>query len=76
MELDPQASVQAHAGSGIVIARFARFAAGDVSRLLIGRLQPAARAAGGNIVVLSSTGLGELTCAKQCGVPRTRRRSG
>ena len=30
--IDPQASIQAHAGNGIVIARFAEFDAGDVSR--------------------------------------------
>jgi glycolate oxidase FAD binding subunit len=60
LEMDPQASIQAHAGNGIVIARFARFEAGDISRGLIGRLQPAAQSAGGNAVVLSSS-LGSLT---------------
>ena len=54
-ELDPQASIQAHAGNGIVTARFARFDAGDVSRGLIARLHPAAQRLGGNAVVLSST---------------------
>jgi FAD/FMN-containing dehydrogenase len=54
-ELDPQASIQAHAGNGIVIARFASFDAGDVSRGLIARLHPAAQQWGGNAVVLSST---------------------
>jgi glycolate oxidase FAD binding subunit len=53
-ELDPQASIQAHAGNGIVIARFASFDAGDVSRGLIARLHPAAQQWGGNAVVLSS----------------------
>ncbi len=51
---DPAASIQAHAGNGIVIARLAKFDAGDVSRVLIGHLQPAAEAAGGSVVVLSS----------------------
>ncbi len=54
-ELDPQASIQAHAGNGIVIARFNKFDAADVSRGLIARLQPAAQNAGGGAVVLSST---------------------
>jgi glycolate oxidase FAD binding subunit len=54
-ELDPQASLAAHAGNGIVIARFANFDAADVSRKLIGRWQPAAQLAGGGAVVLSST---------------------
>lgn len=53
--IDPQASIQAHAGNGIVIARFAAFEAGDVSRVLVGRLQPAAALAGGHAIVLSST---------------------
>jgi glycolate oxidase FAD binding subunit len=60
LRLDPRASIQAHAGNGIVIARFNEFEAGDVSRNLIGRLQPAARQAAGSVVVLSST-LGGLT---------------
>ncbi len=55
LKIDPQASVQAHAGNGIVIARFTQFGSGDVSRNLIGRLQPAAQLAGGNVLVLSST---------------------
>jgi glycolate dehydrogenase FAD-binding subunit len=54
-QIDPQASIQAHAGNGVVIARFSRFEAADVSRQLIGRLHPAARMAAGNAVVLSST---------------------
>jgi glycolate oxidase FAD binding subunit len=55
LQLDPQASIQAHAGNGIVIARFSQFDINDVSRALIGRLQPAAQRAGGHVVVLSST---------------------
>lgn len=61
LEIDPAASLQAHAGSGVVIARFVKFEAAQVSRALVGRLHPAARAAGGGLVVLSSDGLGELT---------------
>ncbi|HKD36764.1 MAG TPA: FAD-binding oxidoreductase [Pirellulales bacterium] len=54
-------SIQAHAGNGIVIARYPTFPAGGVSRLLVGRIQPAAQNAGGSVVVLSSTLGGELT---------------
>ena len=61
LEIDPAASVQAHAGSGIVIVRFAQFTPGDVSRSLIGRLQPAAVAGGGQLVVLSSSFAADLT---------------
>ncbi len=60
-EATPDCSIQAHAGNGIVLARFPTFAAGGVSRILIGRLQPAAQNAGGNLIVLSSTLGGELT---------------
>jgi glycolate oxidase FAD binding subunit len=59
-QIDPQASIQAHAGNGVVIARFDRFDPADVSRVLVGRLQPAAALAGGHAVVLSSP-LGGLT---------------
>ncbi|HEY2894495.1 MAG TPA: FAD-binding oxidoreductase, partial [Pirellulales bacterium] len=54
-EHDPDASIQAHAGSGIVIAQLPHFTSDHVSRVLIGRLQPAARQAGGSVTVLSST---------------------
>ena len=57
----PDCSIQAHAGNGIVIARYPTFPAGGVSRILVGRLQPAAQNAGGNLIVLSSTLSGELT---------------
>ena len=61
LEIDPAASVQAHAGTGVVIVRFADFPAAAISRALIGRLQPAAAAAAGRLVVLSSTHASELT---------------
>lgn len=54
MAVDPACSIQVHAGNGIVIARFAKFAPADVSRSLIGKLQPAAVNAEGHAVVLSS----------------------
>jgi len=51
---DPKASVQAHAGNGIVIARFEGFAPGDISSTVLGRLRPAAQLSGGSAIVLSS----------------------
>jgi glycolate oxidase FAD binding subunit len=54
-EHDHDASIQAHAGNGIVIAELPHFTSEHVSRVLIGRLQPAARQAGGSVTVLSST---------------------
>ena len=47
-------TIQAHAASGIVVARFAKFAAADVSSLLVGKLRPTAIARGGSLVVLDS----------------------
>jgi glycolate oxidase FAD binding subunit len=61
LSIDSQASVQAHAGTGIVIARFAEFPPALVSLALIGKLQPAAVAAGGHAVVLSSAFAADLT---------------
>lgn len=61
LEIDPHSSIQAHAGNGIVVARFSRFSAADTSRVLIGRLQPAAAAAGGNVVIWCCPQAGELT---------------
>jgi glycolate oxidase FAD binding subunit len=66
-QIDSKASLQAHAGTGVIVARFDQFSAADVSRQLIGRLQPAARRGGGECVVLSSDGLGELTRQAQWG---------
>jgi glycolate oxidase FAD binding subunit len=59
-QLDPACSLAAHAGNGIVLARFSEFSAADTSRVVLQRLQPAAAAAGGNAVVWSSAA-GELT---------------
>lgn len=70
ISIDPQASVQAHAGNGIVLARFADFPAAKVSSQLIGQLQPAAAKAGGNVVVLSSAYQVELTARAVWGVRR------
>jgi glycolate oxidase FAD binding subunit len=60
LDIDPAASLQAHAGNGIVIGRFSEFSTSDAAKVLIGRLQPAAVAAGGNVVVWSCSA-SELT---------------
>ena len=52
-EIDPHASLQSHAGNGIVVAAFSEFSPNDASRILIQQLQPAAVAAEGNVVVWS-----------------------
>jgi glycolate oxidase FAD binding subunit len=60
-EIDAGCSIQAHAGNGIVVCRFASFPGGGVSRTVVGRLQPAAQNAGGSCVILSCSQPGEMT---------------
>lgn len=60
-ELDPNCTIQAHAGNGIVLMHLSQPIAGGVTRGLIGKLQTAAVAARGGIVVLSSAGGMEAT---------------
>jgi FAD/FMN-containing dehydrogenase len=69
LEVDANASIQAHAGNGIVVARLSRFSAADVSRQLIGTLQPAAAALGGHVVVLSADPSLDLTRQARWGSP-------
>jgi len=52
---DPKCTIQCHAGSGVVLARFREFSASDLTRQLIGKFRPAAIQRGGSLVVLSST---------------------
>jgi hypothetical protein len=42
--LDPDCSIQAHAGNGTVLIKFSRFPAQGLSRALVGDLQPIAAA--------------------------------
>jgi glycolate oxidase FAD binding subunit len=60
LEIDPRASLQSHAGNGIVLARFSEFSASDAGEVLVKKLQPAAIAAEGGVVVWSCRA-GELT---------------
>jgi glycolate oxidase FAD binding subunit len=50
-KLDPQCSIQAHAGSGIVLARFS-VDAGEAAAVVNDRLRPEVHSAGGHMVVL------------------------
>jgi glycolate oxidase FAD binding subunit len=59
--LDPHASIQSHAGSGIVIARLSAFPQEGLSRALVGNLQPAAAAQHGSLLVLSNPSGSEMT---------------
>jgi glycolate oxidase FAD binding subunit len=49
----PEASVQAHAANGIVLARIPQLAGGEITQLLTKQLQPLAMSAGGNVTILS-----------------------
>jgi glycolate oxidase FAD binding subunit len=55
LAFDSKCAVQAHAGSGIIIARFRQFSHADVTKLLVGNLRPAAVQHGGGLVVLKTT---------------------
>ena len=62
--LDPQVSIQAHAGDGVIKARFAvdesAIASGGLAKLLQERLRPVVAAAGGRMAVLSYPAGAEL----------------
>jgi len=60
-EVDPQVSIQSHAGNGVLIARFSEFPDAGLSKSLVGHLQPLAFAAQGNVVILSSATATEMT---------------
>jgi glycolate oxidase FAD binding subunit len=54
LEIDANCAVQAHAGNGIVIARFREFRHEHISKALVAKLRPAAVQLGGSLVVLRS----------------------
>jgi glycolate oxidase FAD binding subunit len=59
--LDPQCSIQAHAGNGTVLIKLSQFPAQGLSRALVGNLQPVAAAHRGQVVVLSNPSGAEMT---------------
>lgn len=59
--IDPEVSVQAHAGNGVAILKFARFPSEGLSRALVGNLQPTAAKFHGSISVLSNPAGTEMT---------------
>ncbi len=67
-EVDPDGSLQAHAGNGIVLTRMSNLAASDLSGAIVKKLQPAARKAGGNVTVLA-TAESRSSRGKPCGAP-------
>jgi glycolate oxidase FAD binding subunit len=60
-ELDPDCSIQAHAGNGIALIKLSQFPAQGLSRALVGRLQPVAASKGGQVIVVSNPSGAEMT---------------
>jgi FAD/FMN-containing dehydrogenase len=58
--VDPRVSLLAHAGNGIVIARFSEFPAGGLARTLVGRVHPAALRYDGAVKILANPGGQEM----------------
>ena len=61
LRIDPNASIQAHAGNGIVIVQFSELKPDTFSNGLLRQLKPAAAASGGSLIILSCPAGGELT---------------
>jgi glycolate oxidase FAD binding subunit len=59
--IDADCSISAHAGNGIVYARFPEFSAGDALRVLVAGLQPAAANSAGQAIVYACASGVELT---------------
>jgi len=59
--IDPDCSIQARAGNGIVLIKLSKFPAQGLSRALVGNLQPAAAAHHGQVVILSNPTGSEMT---------------
>jgi FAD/FMN-containing dehydrogenase len=51
---DADCTVQAHAASGIITARFSKFTQADLSRVIVAELRPAAIKLGGSLVIVRS----------------------
>ena len=60
-QIDPQVNVQAHAGNGVIIAKFAQLPEDGLSRSLVGQLHPIAGAARGNVTIWSNPSGSEMT---------------
>lgn len=59
--VDPECSIQAHAGNGIVLVRFSDFPAAGLAQTVVGKLAATAAAHHGSVVVLSNPSGAEMT---------------
>jgi FAD/FMN-containing dehydrogenase len=69
----PGASLQAHAGSGVIRVQWSRVVPGGDGEMFLAdlreKLRPAVAAAGGSLVVLASPGGADLSSADVWGLP-------
>ena len=59
--IEPQSSIQAHAGNGVVLVKMPEVPAAGVTEVVVVKLQPLARRSQGNVIVLSASETSELT---------------
>ncbi|HEX5471861.1 MAG TPA: FAD-binding oxidoreductase [Lacipirellulaceae bacterium] len=55
LAVDAACTIQAHAGNGIIMARFSKFTHGDLTATLVAKLRPATARLGGSLVVVRSS---------------------
>ncbi len=60
-ELDPEASILAHAGNGLVVVKMPELPKAGLTEVVVRKLHPLARRSQGNVVVLSAEGATDLT---------------
>ena len=60
-EIDPEASVLAHAGNGLVVVKMPELPKAGLTEVVVRKLHPLARRSQGNVVVLSAEGATDLT---------------
>jgi glycolate oxidase FAD binding subunit len=54
LQFDAACTIQAHAGSGILFARFSSSKSAELTRAIVGKLRPAAVNRGGSLIVVRS----------------------
>jgi len=59
--IDPNCSIQAHAGNGVVFVSFSEFPGEGLSRTILGQLQPLATSLHGSVIVVSNPSHSEMT---------------
>ncbi|MEQ8789415.1 MAG: FAD-binding oxidoreductase [Pirellulaceae bacterium] len=60
-EIDRDSAVEAQAGSGVLLVRFPTMPTEGISRTVVGKLQPAAAAEHGHVVLLANPSAAEMT---------------